>query len=151
MRMSRIKCSLKIDKVELLRKIILMSQCFYLKTLQFQIFSSKTLTLFIILTQIRSTQSFQSNILNLNLLFPRKSCQFTHFQCKVVLKTISKDKCEHSQFRIIMSSLKLILRISQESTHSGKDLLKDKEKIFLQLRIKQLQLLVVLLLELQLM
>lgn len=105
--------------------------------------------MFITRIQIRSTQSFQSNTLKLHRLFPRKSCQFIHSLRNTVLKTISKPKCGHSQSRIIMSYLKLILRISQELIHSGNDLREFKDKICSLLRIKQLRLLVELHMELQ--
>jgi len=118
-----------------------MNQCFYLKTLLFLSCSSKILILSTILIQIRSTQSFQSNTLRLRPLFPRNSCLLYRFRCKTVLKTISKDNCEHSQFRIITSYLKLILKTSQESIDFGKDLQKHKDKIYLLLRTKQLQVL----------
>jgi len=128
-----------------------MRQCFYLKTLLFLNYSSKTLTLFIIRMQIRSTRSFPNNTLKHHLLFPRKSCPLIHSLLKAVRKTISKPKCEHSQSRIITSYLKSILRISQESIHSGSDLPKVNDKICSLRRIKQLQLLVDFLVELQLM
>ena len=118
-----------------------MNQCFYLKTLQFLNCSSKTLILSTILIQIRSTQSFQNNTLRLHRQLPRNSCLLYHFRCKMALKTISKDNCGHSQFRIITSYLKLILKTSQESIYSGKDLQKHKDKIYLLLRTKQLQVL----------
>ena len=126
-----------------------MRQCFYLKTLLFLNYSSKTLTLFIIRMQIRSTRSFPNNTLKHHLLFPRKPYQFIRFRFKAVLKTINKPKCGHSQSRIIMSYLKLILRISQELIHSGNDLREVKDKICSLLRIKQLRLLVELHMELQ--
>lgn len=115
-----------------------MRLCFYLKTLLFLNYSSKTLTLFITRMQIRSTRSFPNNTLKHHLLFPRKPYQFIRFLFKAVLKTINKPKCGHSQSRIIMSYLKSILRISQESIHSGSDLPKVNDKICSLRRIKQL-------------
>lgn len=144
MRMSKIKCSLRIDKVELQRRITRMKQCFYLKTLLFLNSSSKTLTLSIIHTQIRSTQSFQNNTLKPHRQFLRNLSQLYRFLCKTMLKTSFRDKHGHSQFRTITSYLKLILKISQESIHSGNDLQKYTDKICLLHRTKQLQLLIIL-------